>query len=203
MLVYMLRIAKAALPPGINPPADAVCCETVLELVERLRTRCKSEPFVLLTYGIDAEIVEHIRFCFPDGFYVEPGCNIDEELRRIQSVVIPLRPEFHVRCDRIRYIECRSRKLLFYYPEYVRTTNYPVKKLPDLSGYGIFRCHGSFYVNFQYVDAATPDDFRMQGGGIAPISRQYNHVYRYYKELGRTASCPDTELTQRNTRRRS
>ena len=77
MLVYMLRIAKAALPPGINPPADAVCCETVLELVERLRTRCKSEPFVLLTYGIDAEIVEHIRFCFPDGFYVEPGCNMN------------------------------------------------------------------------------------------------------------------------------
>ena len=137
----------------------------------------------LFTYGIDPEVLEHIRFCFPDGFYVDPGCNLTEELRRIRALVLPLRPEFHVRCDRLRYIECRRRKLYFHYPDYTRTTNYPIKKLPDLSEYGLFRCHGSYYVNFDYVDTATPDDFRMLGGEIAPISRRYTHVYQIYLEL--------------------
>ena len=192
MVVYMLCKARTVLPPGFTPPADTVWCESVLDLVYRLRARSKSEPFALFTYGIDAEVLEHIRYCFPDGFYVEPGCNLTEELRRIRALVLPLRPEFPVRCDRLRYIECRRRKLYFHYPDYTRTTNYPMKKLPDLSGYGLFRCHGSFYVNFDYVDTATPDDFHMMGGEIAPISRRYTHVYQIYLELKKgDADCKE------------
>ncbi|MBO4280449.1 MAG: LytTR family transcriptional regulator [Lachnospiraceae bacterium] len=197
MLIYYLIDGNEHHPPNGIPKEYAVCCRSAGELLGLLRERNGSEPFILLKNSLLTEILlVSIAHCFPEGYLIEADCELPARLEQLRAGIIRLRPGFSVRSDRIRYIECDGRKLHFHLLDYVRTINYPIKKLPDLSGYGLHRCHGSFLVNFQYVRSACPAEFRMEGGESIPISRKFRSSYTVY----RNRAAP---VSQKSTRPRS
>ena len=190
MLVYYIRGCLTNLPKGIAPK-DTVCCESIGALLEHLRTQCGSEPFLLLAgREFDEASLRHIRYCFPDGFLVNADTVTDEQIAMLYGLVVCLRPSFSFRADRVRFIESDARKLCFHFPEYTRTFNYPMKKLPDLSDYGFLRCHGSFLVNIRFISSAHPDAFLMEGGESVPISRKYFSAYKAYVNQTKKQASP-------------
>lgn len=81
-----------------------------------------------------------------------------------ETLVIPL--------TAIRYVEVSGKKAQFYIGRETISARMPLDKIEEmLDGDPFLRCHRSFIVNMNYVDAVRDDSFLMKNGSLVPIGR--------------------------------
>lgn len=95
-----------------------------------------------------------------------------------------------VSAAQIQYIEARGHELRVVTEEEELLTGQALSELEEqLEGYGFFRCHKGFLVNFAHVRQIEQRDILMQNGGRIPLSK-----YRRREFLERFAQFAGAQL---------
>ena len=181
MRIYLPQNEKKHMPAFLLRD-ETVTFQRTGDLLEQLRRHTGSEPCILITNGIvGSDDIRHILFCFPEVTAV-PMQDLLFTFVSLQIVIAKISPHFSVRTDHLMYIESRKRKLYFFFPDYYRTVNHPAKNLPDMTEYGIIRCHTSYFVNMSFVDRVEDQDVLLKSGECLPVSRKYKRNLKKYRK---------------------
>jgi DNA-binding LytR/AlgR family response regulator len=109
--------------------------------------------------------------------------DIDNAFRQCQNVflknarfveVISDRAKVRIPYSKILYIETFGRETLFHTTggEIKTTAHLPLDELERTLGNAFLRCHRSYIVNLNHVQAAGPEDFKLRGGGLVPMRQR-------------------------------
>lgn len=181
MRVYLPKKETKTLPAFIMEN-EIVTFQKTGELLEHLRRHNGSEPCILVICDTEQkEAAVHIRFCFPEVTTI-PIIDLMYTFIRMRILVARITPMFSVRTDHVMYIESRNRKLYFHFPDYCRTINHPVKSLPDMTCFGIIRCHTSYLINLEYAETIGEWEIQLAAGETIPISRKYSPKLKKYRK---------------------
>lgn len=181
MRIYLPQNEKKHMPAFLLRD-ETVTFQRTGDLLEQLRMHTGSEPCILvINESLEYDALCHIRFCFPEVMAV-PMQDLLFTFVSMQIVIARISPRFTVRTDHLMYIESRKRKLYFFFPDYYRTVNHPAKNLPDMTEYGIVRCHTSYFVNMSFVDRVEEQDIILKSGESLPVSRKYKRNLKKYRK---------------------
>lgn len=154
-----------------------------LKTAERLRKLNPVFSLIFITSSTD-----HALDCFSlgtDGYVVKPikREDIDLAFSKCRDVFLKNGRFIKVMSDRmslsvplikIQYIETYGRETLFHTTDREIRSTAPML-LDDLErtlGGSFLRCHRSYIVNLNYVEALQPDDFRMLDGSLVPLRQR-------------------------------
>lgn len=81
---------------------------------------------------------------------------------------------FEIPLTAIRYVEVSGKKAHFYLGGKTVITRMPLNKIENaLGGDPFLRCHRSFIVNMNYINAIRDDSFMMDSGNLVPLGRNH------------------------------
>ena len=152
-----------------------------LKTAERLRALDPGFSLVFITSSTD-----HALDCFSlgtDGYVVKPiqREDIDRAFSKCRDVFLKNGRYIEVPSDRtkrkiplhkILFMEVYGKAVLVHTRKETIKTSVPLDELEKMVNVPFLRCHRSYIVNLNYVEALQPDDFKMQDGSLVPLRQR-------------------------------
>ncbi len=152
-----------------------------LKTAERLRALDPGFSLVFITSSTD-----HALDCFSlgtDGYVVKPirREDIDRAFSKCRDVFLKNGRYIEVPSDRtkrkiplhkILFMEVYGKEVLVHTRKETIKTSMPLDELEKMVNGPFLRCHRSYSVNLNYVEALQPDDFKMQDGSLVPLRQR-------------------------------
>lgn len=152
-----------------------------LKTAERLRALDPGFSLVFITSSTD-----HALDCFSlgtDGYVVKPirREDIDRAFSKCRDVFLKNGRYIEVPSDRtkrkvplhkILFMEVYGKEVLVHTRKETIKTSVPLDELEKMIIGPFLRCHRSYIVNLNYVEALQPDDFLMRDGSLVPLRQR-------------------------------
>lgn len=135
-----------------------------------------------LSYATDVYEVEHIYFILKSQLQQRIGAALHRALAALGDSTVQIAVEKDKMTHRIAlcdvlYLERNLRKTLIYTAQDVFLTQETPQMLCSAS-VSFIRCHQSYWVNLDHVQAMGDHKFTIDGGASVPISRTYSQSAR-------------------------
>lgn len=152
-----------------------------LKTAERLRALDPGFSLIFITSSTD-----HALDCFSlgtDGYVVKPiqREDIDRAFSKCRDVFLKNGRFIEVPSDRtkrkiplhkIQFMEVYGKEVLVHTRKETIKTSVPLDELEKMITGPFLRCHRSYIVNLNYVEALQPDDFLMRDGSLVPLRQR-------------------------------
>ena len=177
------RIKKKVLDPD-----DRVrVCDSLKDAADLLRSRTVAGvPVLVVDATVTKEELSHLLFCYPNLKVFSSG-SAEREIIKLRAEILPITSRYFVLADDLLYIESKSGKLFFHFPDYSEIISLTMKSLPleRMAARGILRCHKSYLINTGYVTRMRYNSVELKGGYMLPVGRCYSGKFIKYRKAFR------------------